>query len=213
MIVSKSDFSTILVVGTTKGETKSLRVKTKHINRLRQYAFTICFTLLLLTVTIIFLSLEVSKIKQERIAYAQEIAYLKSQFLVASDTTQAKNYIQNIENKLEKINQYLIKRGIKGFSVKDVGGNDEAAAELSPEETYALYSERLEDILVGIAFTPIGYPANFVMNSRFGYRSDPVRRGRVEFHPGIDFKGRRGDAVKSTADGQVIIAGWFQGYG
>ena len=108
---------------------------------------------------------------------------------------------------------YLIKRGIKGFSVKEIGGNDEATTELSAEETYALYSDRLEDILAGIAFTPIGYPANFIMNSRFGYRSDPIRRGRVEFHPGIDFKGSRGDAVKSTADGQVIIAGWFQGYG
>ncbi|SKB81839.1 M23 family metallopeptidase [Daejeonella lutea] len=213
MIVSKSDFSTVLVVGTTKGETKSLRVKTKHINRIKQYAFTICLTLLLLTVTIIFLSLEISKIKQERIAYAREIAHLKSQIPVAADTTQARNYIQNIEDKLKKINQYLIKRGIKGFTVKDVGGNNESATELTAEETYALYNDRLEEVLVGIAFTPIGYPANFVMNSRFGYRSDPVRRGRVEFHPGIDFKGRRGDAVKSTADGKVIIAGWFQGYG
>lgn len=213
MIVSKSDFSTVLVVGTTKGETKSLRIKTKHINRLRQYAFTICFTLLILTATIILLSLEVGKIKKERIAYAQEIAHLKSQIPVVSDTIQARNYIQNIEDKLKKINQYLIKRGIKGFTVNDIGGNSEPAAELSPEEAYSLYNDRLEDILAGIAFTPIGYPANFIMNSRFGYRSDPVRRGRVEFHPGIDFKGRRGDAVKSTADGKVIIAGWFQGYG
>ncbi len=213
MIVSKSDFSTVLVVGTTKGETRSVRIKTKHINRLKQYAFTICFTLLLLTVTIVFLSLEVSKIKEERIAYTKEIAHLKSQIPVASDTMQARNYIQNIEDKLKKINQYLIKRGIKGFSFTDIGGNDETTAEFSPEETYDLYNDRLEDILVGIAFTPIGYPASFVMNSRFGYRNDPVRRGRIEFHPGIDFKGSRGDAVKSTADGKVIVAGWFQGYG
>lgn len=213
MIFSKSDFSTVLVVGTTKGETKSLRIKTKHINRIKQYAFTICLTVLILTVTIVFLSFEISKINKERAAYTREIAHLKSQIPVASDTMQARNYIQNIENKLKKINQYLIKRGIKGFAVNDVGGNDQSSEELSPEETYSLYNDRLEDILVGIAFTPIGYPANFVMNSRFGYRSDPIRRGRVEFHPGIDFKGRRGDAVKSTADGKVIVAGWFQGYG
>lgn len=209
----KSDFSTVLVVGTNKGETKSLRIKTKHINRLRQYAFTICLTLILLASTIIFLFLEVNKINKEKLVYAKEIANLKSQIPVAKDTIQARNYIQEIENKLKKINQYLIKRGIKGFTVDNVGGNTEAAPELSKEETFAAYSERLEDILVGIAFTPIGYPANFVMNSRFGYRNDPVRRGRVEFHPGIDFKGKRGDAVKSTADGKVIIAGWFQGYG
>ncbi|WP_276349080.1 M23 family metallopeptidase [Daejeonella sp. JGW-45] len=213
MIFPKSDFSTVLVVGTTKGETKSLRIKTKHINRIRQYAFTICLTLLLLTVAIVFLSLEVSKINEERKAYHREIAHLKSQIPVASDTTQARNYIQNIENKLKKINQYLRKRGIEGFATNDIGGNDDANTDLSPEETYALYNERLEDILSGVAFTPIGYPSNFAVNSRFGYRSDPIRRGRVEFHPGIDFKGRRGDAVKSTADGKVIIAGWFQGYG
>lgn len=213
MKVSKSDFSTVLVVGTTRGETRSLRIKTKHINRIKQYAFTIAFTLLVLTGIIIFLTLEVSKIRQERIAHTKEIAHLKSQIPVASDTIQARNYIQEIETKLEKINRYLIKRGIKGFSVKNVGGNDEATSQLSVEETYALYSDRLEDVIAGIAFTPIGYPANVIMNSRFGYRSDPIRRGRVEFHPGIDFKGRRGDAVKSTADGKVIIAGWFQGYG
>lgn len=217
MKVSKSDFSTVLVVGTTKEETKSLRVKTKHINRLKHYALTIGCTLLVLTASVILLSMELTKIKQERLAhtnaYKKEIAKMKGQIPVTSDTAQAKTYIQNIETKLQKINQYLIKRGIKGFSSKAVGGNNEAAAELSPEETYALYNERLEDILAGIAFTPIGYPANFVINSRFGYRSDPFSRRGVEFHSGIDFKGNRGDAVKSTADGKVVLAGWFQGYG
>jgi murein DD-endopeptidase MepM/ murein hydrolase activator NlpD len=213
MIFSKSDFSTVLVVGTTQGETKSLRIKTKHINRVKHYAFTACLTLLLLTGAIIFLSLEVSKINKEREAYTREIAHLKTQIPVASDTMQARNYIQNIEDKLEKINQYLRKRGIQGFAAKEVGGNDEVPADLSPEESYALYNERLDDVLAGVAFTPIGYPSNFTVNSRFGYRSDPMRRGRVEFHAGIDFKGRKGDAVKSTADGKVLIAGWFQGYG
>jgi len=210
---SKSDFSTVLVVGTNQGETKSLRIKTKHINRLRQYAFTVCLTLLFLASAIVFLFLEVNKINKEKLVYAKEIASLRSQIPIPQDTIQARNYIQEIENKLKKINQYLIKRGIKGFTVDNVGGNNEESLELSKEETFAAYSERLEDILIGIAFTPIGYPANFIMNSRFGYRNDPVRRGRVEFHPGIDFKGKRGDAVKSTADGKVIIAGWFQGYG
>lgn len=213
MIFSKSDFSTVLIIGTAKGETKSLRIKTKHINRLKQYAFTICFTLLLLTGTIVFLSFEISKNKEEKLAYAGQIAHLKSQIPDPHDTLQARNYIQNIETKLKKINQYLLKRGIKGFAVDDIGGNNEVSPNLSPEETYALYDERLKDVLAGVAFTPIGYPANFIMNSGFGYRSDPIRKGQAEFHPGIDFKGSRGDAVKSTADGKVILAGWFQGYG
>jgi murein DD-endopeptidase MepM/ murein hydrolase activator NlpD len=213
MIFSKSDFSTVLIIGTAKGETKSLRVKTKHLNRLKHYAFSIGITIFLLAGAIIFLTMEISKNEKDRLAYNREIAHLKSQIPAPKDTMEARNYIQNIENKLKKINQYLIKRGIKGFTVDNIGGNDQAATQLSQEETYALYDERLEDILLGVAFTPMGYPANYVVNSTFGYRGDPVRRGRVEFHPGIDFKGSRGDAVKSTADGIVIIAGWFQGYG
>jgi len=213
MIFSKSDFSTVLIVGSNKGETKSLRVRTKHINRLRHYAFSIGITILILTGTIVLLSMEISRNKKEKLAYTREIARLKGQIPAPTDTVQARNYIQNIETKLKKINEYLKKRGIKGFSVSNIGGNDQAVDELSLEETYALYDERLKEILMGVAFTPIGYPANYIINSTFGYRSDPVRRGRVEFHSGLDFKGRRGDAVKTTADGKVILAGWFQGYG
>lgn len=213
MISSKSNFSTVLVVGSTKGETKSLRIKTKHLNRLKHYAFSIGLTVFILTGAIIYLSLELSKAEKEKATHNKQIAYLKKQIPAPTDSTQARNYIQNIENKLKKINQYLIKRGIKGFSVDDIGGNDQAVSEFSPEEAYALYDERLEDFLLGVAFTPLGYPANYAINSTFGYRGDPIRRGKVEFHPGIDFKGKRGDAVKSTADGKVVIAGWFQGYG
>jgi murein DD-endopeptidase MepM/ murein hydrolase activator NlpD len=35
----------------------------------------------------------------------------------------------------------------------------------------------------------------------------------AEFHPGIDFKGKRGDEVKCTASGKVVFAGWAGGYG
>jgi murein DD-endopeptidase MepM/ murein hydrolase activator NlpD len=213
MIFSKSDFSTVLIVGSNKGETKSLRVKTKHINRLKHYAFSIVITLISLAGTIVFLSMEISKKEKEKIAYTREIARLKGQIPAPADTVQARNYIQSIENKLKKINEYLKKRGIKGFAVSNIGGNNQAVDELSLEETYALYDDRLKEILMGVAFTPIGYPANYIINSTFGYRSDPVKRGKVEFHAGLDFKGRRGDAVKSTADGKVILAGWFQGYG
>ncbi len=213
MIFSKSDLSTVLILGANKGETKSLRIKTKHLKRLKHYVLTIGITIFILTCTIIFLTVELSKIEKERIAYNREISHLKKQIPPPTDSAQARNYIQNIENKLKKINQYLIKRGIKGFKIDEIGGNNETSAELRSEDIYALYDERLEDFLLGVAFTPLGYPANYAINSAFGYRGDPIRRGRVEFHPGIDFKGRRGDAVKSTADGKVVIAGWFQGYG
>jgi len=64
-----------------------------------------------------------------------------------------------------------------------------------------------------VAFTPMGYPHISSLTSYFGYRSDPFDGGHAEFHPGIDFKGERGDAAKCTANGKVVFAGWFGGYG
>lgn len=210
---SKSEVSTVLIVGSNQSETKSLRIKTKHLKRIRHYAVSLVITIIGLSGTIIFLSMENSRIEKEKTAYNLEIARLKKQIPMPKDTLEAINYIQRIEDKLKKINQYLIKRGIKGFSIDGVGGNNESESRFSPEETYAMYDERLKEILVGVAFTPMGYPSNYIVNSTFGYRGDPIRRGRVEFHAGLDFKGRKGDPVKSTADGKVIMAGWYQGYG
>lgn len=210
---SKSEVSTVLIVGSNQSETKSLRIKTKHLNRVKHYAVSLIITIIGLSATIIFLSMENSRIEKEKMAYNLEIARLKKQIPVPKDTLEAINYIQRIEDKLKKINQYLIKRGIKGFSIDGIGGNNESETRFSPVETYAMYDERLKEILVGVAFTPMGYPSNYIVNSTFGYRGDPVRRGRVEFHAGLDFKGRKGDPVKSTADGKVIMAGWYQGYG
>ena len=213
MKTSKTDFSTILIVGTNKGETKSLQVKTKHINRFKHYAVVIGLVLLILNGAIVFLSFDISKTKSEKEAYTKEIALLKSQIPLPTDTLEAQDYIQNIESKLNKINEYLIKRGIEGFTIDNVGNNNESADNLSPKEIYALYDERLNDILLGVAFTPIGFPADFKITSGFGYRRDPFGKGRAEFHSGIDFKGKYGDNVKSTADGKVSYAGWLQGYG
>ena len=83
---SKSDFSTVLIVGSNKGETKSMRVKTKHINRLKHYAFSIVITLISLAGIIVFLSMEISKKEKEKIAYTREIARLKGQIPAPADT-------------------------------------------------------------------------------------------------------------------------------
>ncbi len=47
----------------------------------------------------------------------------------------------------------------------------------------------------------------------FGYRSDPFNSANAEFHPGIDFRGAKGDEAHCTANGRVVFAGWYGGYG
>ncbi len=53
---------------------------------------------------------------------------------------------------------------------------------------------------------------NVDMSSPFGMRMDPFMKGPA-IHTGIDLRGDTGDAVRSTAEGKVTVAGWNGGYG
>jgi murein DD-endopeptidase MepM/ murein hydrolase activator NlpD len=59
------------------------------------------------------------------------------------------------------------------------------------------------------AFLPVN---RFDPSSDFGYRSDPFHGGGA-FHAGIDMTGKTGDAIHAAADGVVVRAGWWAGYG
>jgi murein DD-endopeptidase MepM/ murein hydrolase activator NlpD len=59
------------------------------------------------------------------------------------------------------------------------------------------------------AFLPVAQPKQ---SSDFGYRSDPFHGGGA-FHAGIDLTGSIGDAIHAAADGVVVRAGWWAGYG
>jgi murein DD-endopeptidase MepM/ murein hydrolase activator NlpD len=147
-----------------------------------------------------------------------QIVSLKGQIPVAlqkqGEKNSAQSYIQAIEGKLKRINDYLRKRGLKGFSTKSVGGdNNVEGNKLTDKEVYMAYDDYLTHLVNTVAFTPMGYPRISSMTSSFGFRSDPFDSGHAEFHPGIDFKGAKGDVAKCTANGRVVSAGWYGGYG
>jgi murein DD-endopeptidase MepM/ murein hydrolase activator NlpD len=216
----QSNTSTVIIVDKSKGRTKTLQVKTKHISRIKHYAAGILSLILILTGGIIYLSSQNKQQQAEntlllnklaKAEYTPPAAVVQAQ---AKETENAQSYIQSIEGKLQNINAYLNKRGLKGFSTKDIGGNGSAEeSKLSDNEKYSLYDEYLDKVLHAVAFTPMGYPHISSLTSYFGYRSDPFDGSHAEFHPGIDFKGNKGDAAKCTANGKVVFAGWNGGYG
>jgi murein DD-endopeptidase MepM/ murein hydrolase activator NlpD len=220
-----SNISTVIIVDKGKGSTKTLQVKTKHINRLRHYAAGIMGVIALLAGIIIYLDTQNSRQEQENYRLQAQLSQLKTitpaapsaqpQVKAPETKNNAETYIQSIEGKLQFINNYLKKRGLKGFSIKSVGGGDSKVAEskLSDDEKYSLYDEYLSRLERAVAFTPMGYPRVSALTSYFGYRSDPFDGGHAEFHPGIDFKGQYGDAAHCTANGKVVYAGWMGGYG
>ena len=215
-----SGVSTVIIVDKNKGASKTLQVKTKHISRLKHYAAGVLSVIVILAGSIIYLNNENNKQEVEKAALLKQITQLKTQVpppvtVAQVPQNKAETYIQDIEGKLQTINAYLKKRGLRGFSTKAIGGNDSKAEEskLTDEEKYSLYDDYLSRFLTAVAFTPMGYPRISSLTSYFGYRSDPFDSGHAEFHPGIDFKGERGDAAKCTANGKVVFTGWFGGYG
>jgi murein DD-endopeptidase MepM/ murein hydrolase activator NlpD len=212
----KSDVSTVIIVN-KNSEPRTLRVKTKHISRLKHYGIGIFSVILLLSGTIIYLRSQNNRQEEETKSLQAQIIKLKGSMPVADTTVKkpgdAQSYIQSIEGKLQKINDYLKKRGLKGFSTKAVGGNGNADAKLTDKEAYSLYDEYLTRLVHTVAFTPMGYPHISALTSYFGYRSDPFNSADAEFHPGIDFKGDKGDPARCTANGTVVFAGWSGGYG
>ncbi len=63
-----------------------------------------------------------------------------------------------------------------------------------------------------LAVIPFGKPASGGISSRYGYRKNPFSEAR-EFHAGIDFRGKVGTEVVTTADGVVDKAKYVKGYG
>lgn len=222
MNLKPSKTSTVIIVDKGKGSTKTLQVKTKHISRIKHYAAGILALILTLSGAIIYLENQNMAQQEETLRALAQVNQLKKSVPSPAaatpqvkKTNDAQSYIQDIQSKLQTINSYLKKRGLKGFSTKGVGGGDGNGAEskLTDNEKYSAYDEYLDRLLHAVAFTPMGYPKISSLTSYFGYRSNPFESDHAEFHPGIDFKGERGDAARCTADGRVVGAGWNGGYG
>ena len=91
--------------------------------------------------------------------------------------------------------------GGSGFRTGDIGDDYFDAVERD--------IDRLADTL---AVIPFGKPVSGGISSRYGYRKNPFSEAR-EFHGGIDFRGKVGTEVVTTADGVVDKAKYVKGYG
>jgi murein DD-endopeptidase MepM/ murein hydrolase activator NlpD len=56
------------------------------------------------------------------------------------------------------------------------------------------------------------WPVHGPITSPFGMRTDPIT-GSYQLHTGIDIGADYGTPIQAAADGEVIFAGWYGGYG
>lgn len=212
------DVSTVIIVNKNHQQTRSVQIKTKHLERLNRYLLLAVLVVVWLGLSILYLQKQNSNKDEQNRLLALQLTKLKISLPAKAkvdNSATAQSYIQSIQSKLQTINNYLKKRGLKGFSTASTGDGGKALTPVpSAVEQYAMYNEYLERMLLVTAFTPLGYPHSVDhLTSNFGYRSDPFDASQAEYHPGIDFGGAIGDQVKCTANGKVIWAGWYGGYG
>jgi len=217
MNLKPADFSTHAIENTSRQLLHLLEKRTKRLKRVKHYAATSTCIIILLAVSVYKLSTRTKAQEDEKQQLVNQIAALKEQIpppVKPEQMSQAQTMIQAIQAKLKNINTYLTKRGLKTPSFKNIIGDDKTAApKLTDNQVYSMYNNYLNNLMTDIAFFPMGYPRISVQTSSFGFRSNPFDGEGAEFHPGIDFRGKKGDPVKCTASGLVVFAGPMGGYG
>ena len=203
---------------------KVVEVKAKHFKRLKSFSAIAIFLVVASTATVVYLNSKSQQEVEENNKLQSQVMALQTQIdsqissvdsLNAAKSTndsKAVGYIESIQSKLGTINNYLRKRGLSGISFKKINTGG-AKQKLNDQQLYSSYDDYLSHLVSDIALMPMGYPHISALTSFFGYRSNPFDFGANEFHPGIDFKGHIGDAVKCTASGRVVFTGRQGGYG
>ncbi|MFZ4627402.1 MAG: M23 family metallopeptidase [Blastocatellia bacterium] len=100
------------------------------------------------------------------------------------------------------------------------GGPGEMGTLLDIEQATEALETELREIKVvydrsqlRLASTPTGWPVRGYISDGFGSRRNPFGGGGYEMHAGVDIATNHGSPISATADGIVLFAGSYQGYG
>lgn len=125
------------------------------------------------------------------------------------------------ETSLQKLQKYLRDRGVRVKMVdtsapkekkNDAAGGPELAVAVNIPYTGS-FKKDVDNLLKAVKKVPLGRPHSGSLSSRFGVRANPFTGKGRELHSGLDFRGKTGQNIRTTADGKVIFAGKMNGYG
>jgi len=206
----KKDRTTIIFVNNNQNSNKPIQVPSSYILHWKKYAFGLLGTFVFLLGMIIYLSYNMTLVESSKELLSKQLQANKK-VPETLDTAALKRHYESIDKKLLTINKFLKARGIKTI-VKNEGGESSSDI-LSVEEIGIFYEGYLNKMIDYVSFTPMGYPHFGAITSGYGHRENPFTGENVETHKGLDFRGKRGEIVKSTASGRVTYAGRRGGYG
>jgi murein DD-endopeptidase MepM/ murein hydrolase activator NlpD len=148
---------------------------------------------------------EAEKLKSENDIYKNRLEKLKGQVSYIQDRSKEVARQAKLEPQADVDSQV----GVGGPETVDK--LSQAADQL--EHQMMVIGDRLRAEQLRLATVPAGLPVLGYQTAGFGIRRNPFGEGGNEFHEGMDIAVEFGTPVSSTADGVVIWAGPYSGYG
>ena len=164
------------------------------------------------------LNKKLTESKQVNQNYAEQIAALQALNTFQAETflAEKEDLVNDTVNQLNERNQ-LIETVMSNIGIPVNNPKEEQANSGGPylppsTTTYNDLLNRSDRYLEAIRTIPLGWPHRGKITSKYGGRQDPFLNKRG-FHSGIDLRGKTGEKIYATADGQVIQATRNGGYG
>ena len=145
------------------------------------------------------------KLKEENDAFQNSYARLKGQIDYVSDVSKDLARQAKMDRTPEMDN--IVGTG----GPENVTSLDHAAGQLERELRHI--NDRMKSETLRMSSVPNGLPVNGYITDSFGLRHNPFGGEGHEYHEGLDIAVDFGTPVAATADGLVIHAGPYSGYG
>ncbi|MCB0722307.1 MAG: M23 family metallopeptidase [Ignavibacteriae bacterium] len=206
----EKNYTTVLFVGSEGEKPFSLQIPSKFIKKKEAIIKGSIAALSGLVIITLALLVGLVFVINKNSGLNEQITVMQND-LKLMDSLHIKNKVNNIEEKIHKIDNFLEEKGINNES-EPIGGevNENRGFDF---RVYDFYEYHTSKLIHDIQNIPLGLPYIGEESSPYGYRSNPFGGRSTEFHSGMDFKGNIGDPIKATADGTVTLADWKGGYG